>query len=478
MLMAEALCKTFEEWDRGNLPTLPESILRDEVLLVGLQCLVQTLQSQKLNGSWGTIGPVEETSYAILTLAALRSLPWATYFQPQLSAAIGRARSFLDGTKSHTEYLWIEKVTYRSPYLVSAYVTAAQNVSIRSLKFGARSKDLCRIPSLSDFTASIDKHISHKEPRWIIIASWIEAELYLRRLEQLSDDKTHLVFSSKDTATIFKWTMANNISSIKLAPSLMVSILPASILIDRVILHISNFDVLGKYSNSIALTTILDASSRRFDHSSSISEASDVSPNSDDTSIESCDGIPSESPTKITETNEHGLNITESLTETNDLHHNNDFIEKDAREQEPGIHERDTALIDRWSQAETQKEKFSNSPISDDELEVNKAIREAISELSDFFIHHPQLKAADALVKDTIELELTKFFASQEFKSLCMVKAGIPASSGFSRRLYEHSWSTPDQAGISLLLAFSVCLGCHDQISNLVQFFHNDTRMD
>lgn len=74
------------------------------------QCLVQTLLSQDVDGLWGCQERMEETAYAILTLANLLVLPLALFFRPELRSAMDRDRAFLQKSSRHRpEYLWIEK---------------------------------------------------------------------------------------------------------------------------------------------------------------------------------------------------------------------------------------------------------------------------------------------------------------------------------------------------------------------------------
>ena len=101
------------------------TILSEAALPVLAECLHQTLENQNEDGSWGDLGPVEETCYALLLLASLQTIAFAVETFAQLRRAIERARSYLRSTASAIEYLWIEKVTYRSSFLASAYRLAA-----------------------------------------------------------------------------------------------------------------------------------------------------------------------------------------------------------------------------------------------------------------------------------------------------------------------------------------------------------------
>lgn len=131
MLMARSLTELLHEWDAGKLPQVASSLLVEKVVPVLLECLVRTMQSQQFDGSWGSIGPCEETAYAVLTLASLRFLPLAQFVRSDITYALQRGRSFLLGMKGRKpKYLWIEKVTYGSKYLAETYVVAALFTSV------------------------------------------------------------------------------------------------------------------------------------------------------------------------------------------------------------------------------------------------------------------------------------------------------------------------------------------------------------
>jgi len=62
MLVARSLTELLHEWDAGKLPQVASSLLVEKVVPVLLKCLVRTMQSQQFDGSWGSIGPCEETA--------------------------------------------------------------------------------------------------------------------------------------------------------------------------------------------------------------------------------------------------------------------------------------------------------------------------------------------------------------------------------------------------------------------------------
>jgi len=131
MLMARSLSELLCECSAGRLPQVASSLLDEKVVPVLLSCLTRTLQTQQSGGSWGSIGPREETAYAILTLLSLLSLPFAQPARSEIIRSLQQGRkslSSLEGRKP--EYLWIEKVTYGSRYLAETYVVAAMFASV------------------------------------------------------------------------------------------------------------------------------------------------------------------------------------------------------------------------------------------------------------------------------------------------------------------------------------------------------------
>ena len=131
MLMARSLTELLREWDAGRLPQVASGLLVEKVVPVLVACLARTLQSQQSDGSWGRIGPREETAYAILTLASLLSLPFAQPVRSEMIRKLQRGRNSLLSMEGwRPEYLWIEKVTYGSRYLAEAYVVAAMFMNV------------------------------------------------------------------------------------------------------------------------------------------------------------------------------------------------------------------------------------------------------------------------------------------------------------------------------------------------------------
>ena len=64
-------------WDRRILTSFDEKLVSSQIPMLLLQTLGRTLRLQNSGGSWGSPSSSEVTSYAILTLTNLLSLPLA-----------------------------------------------------------------------------------------------------------------------------------------------------------------------------------------------------------------------------------------------------------------------------------------------------------------------------------------------------------------------------------------------------------------
>ncbi|KAL8687225.1 MAG: hypothetical protein Q9218_006544 [Villophora microphyllina] len=131
MVMARALTELLHPGSAAGLATRQSTSLMEKVATILSECLRKTLQSQHTDGSWGIIGPREETAYAILILVSLISLPLARSLRKQATVALQRGRKALRNLAGRKpEYLWIEKVSYGSKSLAETYVVPAMHTSI------------------------------------------------------------------------------------------------------------------------------------------------------------------------------------------------------------------------------------------------------------------------------------------------------------------------------------------------------------
>ena len=183
MAMANALHALLDYIASDDRQGISQELMQ-KVILVTIQSFVWTIRGQNTNGSWGHQGPNEETSYAIITLARLSELTFINqFFEDDVRLAMNLGKEYLSNQKDHApEHLWIEKVCFGSEHLSTAYRIAAM-ISLPSQRvirgqsfdiFGRRNNkrkhwlDLVEnLPLLSD------------QPRWLTLASSIEAEVIL-----------------------------------------------------------------------------------------------------------------------------------------------------------------------------------------------------------------------------------------------------------------------------------------------------------
>ena len=191
----------------------------EKVSLVLVQALTWILGTQNADGSWGDLGPMEETAYAILALVKLFEYElFESLFAETISRAIERGKGFISKHKGREpEQLWIEKISYGSEYVSLAYKLAASlsqhsKKHIRGLldpevRFNdkKRTKWLRMAESLP---------MLKEQPTWILSASFVEATLFLPLLEA----ERNVVFDrkgfSKDRYITFIaaiWTTARNV---------------------------------------------------------------------------------------------------------------------------------------------------------------------------------------------------------------------------------------------------------------------------
>ncbi|KAJ4357231.1 uncharacterized protein N0V89_001806 [Didymosphaeria variabile] len=93
--------------------------------------LSQTLSEQKPNGSWDD--SLEITAYSIITVGYALSLPWSAALKDQLRDSIRQGQDYLQAKYSNpdkTDFLWVEKVSYRSELLHSVYCSAALHFQV------------------------------------------------------------------------------------------------------------------------------------------------------------------------------------------------------------------------------------------------------------------------------------------------------------------------------------------------------------
>ncbi|KAI9847155.1 MAG: hypothetical protein M1837_003017 [Sclerophora amabilis] len=217
MLMAEAFSSLLKAWDRGSLPSLPDHIIRDRVLISLYQDLIRTLQTQNADGSWGSRQSREETAYAILTISKACTLPFLDSLRPAIDSSIQNGRQFLEmSPKDKSDYLWVEKVTYGSAVLCESYVLAALETSYENLELSDKLSSLVDLPEAS--IAKFVKFYSNiplfsSTASWKLRAALIEGYLFTPQIRKLRLDvfpRTGMEEDKYFEYIPFTWTACNN----------------------------------------------------------------------------------------------------------------------------------------------------------------------------------------------------------------------------------------------------------------------------
>ncbi|KAL8794967.1 MAG: hypothetical protein Q9195_002549 [Heterodermia aff. obscurata] len=212
MLLSRVFVEVLQQWETGKLSGLSPTLIHGKIIPVLFQCLIRTLRSQHMNGSWGHKGPREETAYCVLALAGLRILPLAQFFRTEIASAISRGRSFIRSMDDlRPECLWIEKVSYKSATISKAYTVAALYTEIDRPLLGERVQSLCsaHYKDLAEFASQIDNTLLSKQPRWLVLGSWLESRLYTSQLQKsLFDHGGHAHSETAVERLAFCWTFA------------------------------------------------------------------------------------------------------------------------------------------------------------------------------------------------------------------------------------------------------------------------------
>ena len=130
MLLIQALERLFECQVTGTVSLFSEDT-RFDLQMVIFDIAVRLLGSQNTDGSWQCpSSDTEITAYAVIALKHLARLPLTRQLAKYLNAAIQGGTAYLKQRQEQWtvgDYVWIEKVSYRSGALSEAYCLAALN---------------------------------------------------------------------------------------------------------------------------------------------------------------------------------------------------------------------------------------------------------------------------------------------------------------------------------------------------------------
>lgn len=127
--MTQAVTRLTTLQKTTKIPTLSDISMDRDLIALLLRIASTVVKDQKLGGSWGTRASKEETAYAVLILTYAFYLDEVTEsLRDDIRNAIEKGCSFLSEitTQSDSEWLWVEKVTYKSEVLSEAYILAAR----------------------------------------------------------------------------------------------------------------------------------------------------------------------------------------------------------------------------------------------------------------------------------------------------------------------------------------------------------------
>lgn len=241
MLMAQSLTQLVVLWSKGNLPTVNENLMQDRVLIVLFQALVSTLDAQHADGSWGNGPQFEATAYGLLTLAALKQLPFINPLTDVVLKAVTNGRTFLAqaaSLKDHADPIWVEKVTYRSRNLFCSYIIAALNVSNADQRCKTElgvdtltAIPLAKITKFQEFFSQLPVFINM--PQWKLRASLIERYLHLLQLQR----KKHEIFQKEGMGNDkyfeyipFTWIASASLEKVPISPKTLHQMMVLSFL--------------------------------------------------------------------------------------------------------------------------------------------------------------------------------------------------------------------------------------------------------
>lgn len=267
MLLAQSFAKLISSWDNGELAALDEDIISGQIILVLFRSLLRVLTTQNKDGSWGFRGPQEETAYALLALVELAGLPMSSYIKEHIGAAVSRGRDYLQARRhgAKAEYLWVEKVLYSSEYISQAYILAALKAPIAEPRAGDRLKS---ISAIDDHRMTKSIEILHSlpllasQPRWLIVASWIEGQLLLPAISDLRQAEHKRIGTTKDKYFGWIpviWALANNVNGCSIPGKLLSTMLRVSVLNFQIDEFMENVVERDYGDDIISLQAVIDA---------------------------------------------------------------------------------------------------------------------------------------------------------------------------------------------------------------------------
>lgn len=224
MLFSDALVQLLRLYDQDDLDYAFDSLMSNRVPLIICQIVTRVLSSLE-----SPLLATEAVSYGILALTNLASIPWLNFLVPKMAAAVEHGKSVICQalkTEAEADYLWIEKVTFRSTVLSKAYRLAALKATLSTNGWGSKVTGLAEVSTkaLSGFTKFFSKlPLFSTEPEWRLQASLVEGQLFYPQLKRESRDIFPRENMGKDEYLQYvpsTWTTINNCRGTPLSPKI------------------------------------------------------------------------------------------------------------------------------------------------------------------------------------------------------------------------------------------------------------------
>ena len=203
MLFAQSLMMLVEKWDEGLLKDFPRALLANQIRIALFGLLVDILQIQNHDGSWGTQHSYESTAYEVVALTTLSSFPLSHHLEDQLRKSISRARQFLQSQiQDRTEP---DPIFRAKSILSDAYIVSAMSLPFQSRTFREDVAALCMIeePGLKRIKQISALPFFSEMPDWLVRAITIEGYLYLPIFNQMRT----LIFPRRDIKQHRQWNV-------------------------------------------------------------------------------------------------------------------------------------------------------------------------------------------------------------------------------------------------------------------------------
>ena len=237
--MAEAFVRLVSLWERKILSSSLDIFVKEKVIISLFQAHTRILRSQSMDGSWGNRS-CEDTAYAVITLAKLRSLTSAPRIVLQVTQAIEKGRHFLINHSNvcvEPGSLRIGKTSPETSPSQQAFLLAALQIPVVPPQSGHTTiEGLFNIP-LAKLTIQT-KYFARQAwsahmPEWLVQACLVESQLFLPQLKAVQFKifpEDRLVRDRCFEAIPLAWIAANYTGKPSVGPELMYQMMVITVL--------------------------------------------------------------------------------------------------------------------------------------------------------------------------------------------------------------------------------------------------------